>query len=131
MEKKNAEVTEANKKIKNANQVIGDSFKGGNTALTAKNYDEAIRQYDTGIAADADHPGIPSLLTNKSVALRLRGVERFNAAVNSTDPAAKTSGMEVAKADFKASAEASSLAVDKLKKLHPYGSKRVKAVRSQ
>ena len=112
MEKKNAQVIEANKKIENANQVIGDSFRGGNTALTAKNYDEAVRLYDTGIAADADHPGIPSLLTNKSVALRLRGVDRFNAAVQSEDEAAKTSGIEAAKADFKASAEAASQAVD-------------------
>jgi tetratricopeptide (TPR) repeat protein len=117
MEKKNAEVIEANKKIENANQVIGDSFRGGNTALTAKNYDEAIRLYDTGIAADADHPGVPSLLTNKSVALRMRGVDRFNAAVQSKDEAAKTSGIEAAKADFKASAESASAAVDKLKKL--------------
>lgn len=117
MEKKNAEVIEANKKIENANQVIGDSFRGGNTALTAKNYDEAIRHYDTGIAADPAHPGIPSLLTNKSVALRLRGVDRFNAAVQSKDDAAKTSGMEAAKADFKASAESASQAVDTLKKL--------------
>jgi tetratricopeptide (TPR) repeat protein len=117
MERKNAEVIEANKKIENANQVIGDSFRGGNTALTAKNYDEAIRLYDTGIAADAAHPGIPSLLTNKSVALRLRGVDRFNAAVQSKDEAAKTSGMEAAKADFKASAEASSQAVELLKKV--------------
>ena len=117
LEKKNAEVIETNKKIENANQVIGDSFRGGNTALTAKNYDEAIRLYDTGIAADAAHPGIPSLLTNKSVALRLRGVDRFNAAVQSKDEAAKTSGMEGAKADFKASAEAASQAVEMLKKL--------------
>ncbi len=117
MEKKNAAVIEANKKIENANQVIGDSFRGGNTALTAKNYDEAIRLYDTGIAADAAHPGIPSLLTNKSVALRLRGVDRFNAAVQSKDEAAKTSGVEAAKADFKASADAASQAVDTLKKL--------------
>jgi len=117
MEKKNAELMEANKKIENANQVIGDSFRGGNTALTAKNYDEAIRHYDTGIAADIDHPGTPSLLTNKSVALRLRGVERFNAAVQSTDAAAKTSGMEAAKADFKASADAANQAVELLKKL--------------
>ena len=117
LEKQNAEIAESNKKIENANQVIGDAFKGGNTALTAKNYDEAIRQYDTGIAADADHPGIPSLLTNKSVALRLRGVDRFNAAVQSKDEAAKTSGMEAAKADFKASAESSSRAVEMLKKL--------------
>ncbi|HEX5701838.1 MAG TPA: carboxypeptidase-like regulatory domain-containing protein [Pyrinomonadaceae bacterium] len=117
MEKKNAAVIEENKKIENANQVIGDAFRGGNTALTAKNYDEAVRQYDTGIAADAAHPGIPSLLTNKSVALRLRGVDRFNAAVQSKDEAAKTSGMEAAKADFKASADAASQAVDTLKKL--------------
>ncbi|MGZ5437874.1 MAG: hypothetical protein ACXWID_01890 [Pyrinomonadaceae bacterium] len=119
LEKKNAEVIEANKKIENANQVIGDSFRAGNAALAAKppNYDEAIRHYDTGIAADIDHPGIPSLLTNKSVALRLRGVDRFNAAVKSADPAAKTSGMETAKADFKASADAANQAVEMLKKL--------------
>ena len=117
MEKKNAEVIEANKKIENANQVIGDSFRGGNTALTAKNYDEAIRQYDTGIAADAAHPGVPSLLTNKSVALRMRGVDRFNAAVKAADNAAKNSGMDAAKADFKASAESATQAVDLLKKL--------------
>ncbi|HEX6189782.1 MAG TPA: carboxypeptidase-like regulatory domain-containing protein [Pyrinomonadaceae bacterium] len=117
MERKNAELIAANKKIENANQVIGDAFRSGNTALNAKNYDEAIKLYDTGIAADADHPGIPSLLTNKSVALRLRGVDRFNAAVQSKDEAAKTSGMEAAKADFKASAELATQAVDKLKKL--------------
>jgi tetratricopeptide (TPR) repeat protein len=119
LEKKNAEVIESNKKIENANQVIGDSFRAGNAALAAKppNYDEAIRQYDTGIAADIDHPGTPSLLTNKSVALRLRGVERFNASVQSTDAAAKTSSMEVAKADFKASADAANKAVELLKKL--------------
>lgn len=117
LEKQNAVIAASNEKIKNANQVIGESFRGGNTALTAKNYDEAIRLYDTGIAADIDHPGIPSLLTNKSVALRLRGVDRFNAAVQSTDPAAKTSGMETAKVDFKASAESASQAVEMLKKL--------------
>ena len=117
LEKQNAEIAEGNRKIENANQVIGDSFRAGNTALTAKNYDEAIRLYDTGIAADIDHPGAPSLLTNKSVALRLRGVDRFNAAVKSTDPAAKTSGMETAKADFKASADAANQAVGLLKKL--------------
>ena len=117
IEKKNAALIEANKKIENANQVIGDSFRGGNSALTAKNYDEAIRLYDTGIAADPDHPGIPSLLTNKSVALRLRGVDRFNTAVQSKDEAAKAPGVEAAKADFKASAEAATKAVEFLKKL--------------
>lgn len=117
LEKQSAEIAEGNKKIENANQVIGDSFKSGNTALTAKNYDEAVRLYDTGIAADAAHPGVPSLLTNKSVALRLRGVDRFNAAVQSKDEAAKTSGVEAAKADFKASADAANQAMELIKKL--------------
>jgi tetratricopeptide (TPR) repeat protein len=117
LEKQNAEIAESNKKIENANQVIGDSFKAGNAALSAKNYDEAIRFYDTGVAADIDHPGTPSLLTNKSVALRLRGVDRFNVAVQSTDAAARTSGMEAAKADFKAAADAANQAVELLKKL--------------
>lgn len=117
MEKKNAEVIEANKKIENANQVIGAAFRAGNTALTAKNYDEAIKQYDTGIAADADHPGIPSLLTNKSVALRMRGVDRYNAAAKATDEATRNSGMETAKADFKAAGDASTQAVEAVKKL--------------
>lgn len=116
MAKKNAEVAAANEKIANANQVVGDAFKNGNTALTAKNYDEAVKQYDTGVAADPDHPGIPSLLTNKSVALRLRAVDKFNAAVQSKDEAARTSGMEAARADFKASADAANQAVDMLKK---------------
>ena len=117
MEKKNAEVIEANKKIENANQVIGNAFRAGNTALTAKNYDEAIKQYDTGIAADADHPGIPSLLTNKSVALRMRGVDRYNAAAKATDDATRTSGMEGAKSDFQAAGDSATKAVEAVKKL--------------
>lgn len=114
--KKNAEIAESNKRIENANQVIGNAFKGGNAALTAKNYDEAIKLYDEGLGADPDHPGMPSLLTNKSVALRLRGVNRYNTAVQAKDDATRNSAMETAKADFKASADAANRAVDLLKK---------------
>lgn len=114
--RKNEEIINANKKIENANQIIGDSFKAGNTALLAKNYDEAIKQYDTGIAADPDHPGIPSLLTNKSQALKARGVEKYNAAITTKDDAARPAGLDAAKADFKAAAEAANQAVDMLKK---------------
>jgi len=116
MAKENEKITKENEKVTNANKVVGDAFKNGNAALMAKNYDEAIKQYDTGLAADPDHPGIPSLLTNKSVALRTRAVEKYNAAITSKDDAAKTAGVEAAKADFTAAAEAASKAVELVKK---------------
>ena len=116
MAKKNAEITETNKKIENANQVVGNAFKNGNTALLAKNYDEAIKQYDIGLAADPEHPGAGSLLTNKSTALRTRAVEKYNAAITSKDEAAKAAGIESAKADFTAAAEAANKAVEMIKK---------------
>ena len=114
--KKNEEIMNANKKIEDANKVIGDAFKAGNAALMAKNYDEAIKQYDVGLAADPEHPGAPSLLTNKSSALRSRAVEKYNAAIQSKDETARNSGLEAAKADFKAAADAGNQAVEILKK---------------
>src|SRR5712664_2604219 len=79
-----------------------------------KNYDEALKQYDTGLAAD---PEQPSLLTNKTLALKARGVDRYNAAILTKDEAAKTSGLELAKADFKAAADAANKAADIIKKM--------------
>lgn len=114
--KKNAEIEATNKKIENSNQIIGDAFKNGNTALLAKNYDEAIKQYDSGLGIDPEHPGIPSLLTNKSAALRARAVEKYNVAIQTKDDAARNAGVEAAKADFKAAADAATQAVDLLKK---------------
>jgi len=116
MAKKNAEIAAENEKIKNANTVISDAFKNGNAALMAKKYDEAIALYDTGLAADPEHPGIPSLLTNKAAALRGRAVEKYNAAIQTQDAAAKNAGLEAAKADFKAAAEAANRAVELLNK---------------
>lgn len=114
--KKNAAVVEENKKIENANKIVGDAFKNGNAALLAKNYDEAIRQYDTGLAADPEHPGAASLWTNKSVALRTRAVDKYNAAITAKDDAAKTAGIAAAKEDFSAAADAANKAVEMLKK---------------
>jgi len=110
--KKSKEIEETNKKNTNINQIVGDAFKAGNAALSAKNYDEAIKQYDTGLAADANQP---ALLTNKVLALKARGVDRYNAAIQTKDEAAKKAGIEAGQADFKAAADAANKAADLLK----------------
>ena len=128
MKKKNAEIEAGNKKITEANEVISRTFKAGNDALgaagvaaKANNSDEAIQKYtaaiaayDEGLAADPEQPAI---LTNKAVALKARGVERFNSTIRSKtlDDAGKTAGLQTAKDDFKAAAEASSKAVTMIK----------------
>jgi tetratricopeptide (TPR) repeat protein len=112
---KNKEIEASNKKAEESNAIVERTFKAGNEALKAKNYDVAITQYDEGIAADADHPGAPSLMTNKTMALTSRGVDKYNAALKSTDDAAKSAGLEAAKKDWAAAAETSAKAVAKLR----------------
>jgi len=128
MMKKNAEIEAGNKKITETNDVIARTFKAGNEALgaastasKAKNSNEAIQKYtaavtsyDEGLAADPEQPAI---LTNKAVALKGRGVERFNSAITSKDldEAGKTAALQGAKDDFKAAAEASGKAATMLK----------------
>jgi tetratricopeptide (TPR) repeat protein len=113
--KKNAEIEAENKKAQSSNEIIDRTFKAGNEALKAKNYDLAIAQFDEGLTADPDHPGAPALLTNKTMALNARGVARFNAAVLSKDDAEKTAGMEAAKKDWQAASESGARAVTLLK----------------
>lgn len=128
MLKKNAEIEASNKKVTEANEIIGRTFKAGNDSLTAANtasrakqtdvavqkFTDAITMYDEGLAADPDQP---ALLTNKAVALKGRGVERYNAAITnkSLEDTARSSALEAAKGDFKAAAEASTKAVTMLK----------------
>src|SRR4030095_1763241 len=78
--KKNAEIVASNEKAKSSNEIIGRAFKAGNEALKVKNYDEAIARFDEGLQADPEHPGAPALLTNKTMALNSRAVDRYNAA---------------------------------------------------
>jgi tetratricopeptide (TPR) repeat protein len=117
--KKNAEIEAANKKVQDSNAIIDRTFRAGNEALRAKNYDLAIAQYDEGLSADPEHPGAPALLTNKTMALNGRAVEKFNASVKSTDDAAKTAGVEAAKKDWQAASESSAKAVAILKSATP------------
>jgi tetratricopeptide (TPR) repeat protein len=110
--RKNAEILEKNKKIEESNAVVARTFKSGNEALLAKNYDEAIRLYDEGLTAD---PEQTALLTNKALALKARGVDRYNAAIQSKDDATKNSGLEGAKTDFRNAAQATQKALEVLK----------------
>lgn len=110
--KKNEEIAKANARNLNINEIVTRTFKAGNAALQAKNYDEAIRQYQEGLVADPEQ-GV--LFLQISEALRQRGVERFNATIKSAD-ADKTAGFEVAKQDFRQAAENSQKAIDLIQK---------------
>lgn len=128
MIKKNAEIEASNKKITEANEIIARTFKAGNEFLNAaslasksnatddaiQKYTSAVAQYDEGLVAD---PEQPALLTNKAVALKGRGVEKFNSAVRSKslDDAGRGAALQSAKDDFKASAESSTKAVTFIK----------------
>jgi tetratricopeptide (TPR) repeat protein len=114
--KKNKEIEEKNKRNTDINEVIGRTFKAGNEALQAKNYDEAIKQFDEGLSAD---PEQAALYTQKSIALRQRGVDHYNASVKGSDQAAKAAEMENAKKDFQASAENAAKGVEFAKKEEP------------
>ena len=128
LKRKNAEIEASNKKITETNEIIARTFKAGNEALQAastasraKNSEEAVQKYtaavasyDEGLAADAEQPAI---LTNKAVALKGRGVERYNTTVTSKtlDDAGKSASLQAAKDDFKAAAEAAGKAVTMIK----------------
>jgi tetratricopeptide (TPR) repeat protein len=111
--KENEKITASNKKAEDTNKIVGDSFKAGNDALAAKRYEEAVKQYDIGLAAD---PEQAALLTNKSAALKALGVDKYNAAIQTKDDAARTAGLDAAKSDFKAAVETADKAVELLKK---------------
>jgi len=107
-ERKNAEITKSNEKNTQINEIVGRTFKAGNEALKAKRYDEAITQYNEGLAAD---PEQIALLTNKALTLVQRGVQRNNEAIRMSDDAAKTAGLDAAHKDWREAAELSAKAV--------------------
>jgi tetratricopeptide (TPR) repeat protein len=103
-EKETARINEANAKIAERNTGIKASFEEGNKAFSEKRYDEAVAAYDRGIAIDA---GEAVLHLNRSIALRTRAVDRYNAALKSKDQAAR----DAAKADFASAAESAEKAI--------------------
>lgn len=98
----------ANAKAKNANEVVNRVIKEGASALEGKNYDVAIVKFEEGYNADPEYWGTaPVMLRNKAIALRARGVDRFNTAAKAKDQA----GKDAAKKDFQDSVAALDTAV--------------------
>jgi tetratricopeptide (TPR) repeat protein len=97
LEKKNAEITKKNEEISKGNEAVSRTFKAGNDAMAAGHIDEAIAAYQEGLAV---RPEEAALLIRLSEAYRMRGVNRFNAAIKVTDNDAKTQGIESAKKDW-------------------------------
>src|SRR5574341_1240307 len=96
-------------RVTNINDTLNRTFKAGRDAMAAKNYDEAIRNFDEGLAADPEQVVFYSL---KSSALRSRGVDHYNTSVKSSDQAVKSTEMEAAKKDFQASTESANKGVE-------------------
>jgi tetratricopeptide (TPR) repeat protein len=104
LDKEIAEVTAKNAKIEERNAKLPAIFKAANDAFNAKNYDLAITTYDQAIEID---PMEAVVYRNKSIALRSRGVDKYNSAAKAKDQAGKDS----ARADLKLATETAEKAV--------------------
>ncbi|HYY42172.1 MAG TPA: caspase family protein, partial [Pyrinomonadaceae bacterium] len=77
-DKRRQEIGEKNVDISAFNDRLTDLLTRANQAFTAKQYGQAITLYDQGIALD---PTQSSFFLNKSITLRVRAVETYNAAL--------------------------------------------------
>ncbi|HEX8181044.1 MAG TPA: caspase family protein [Pyrinomonadaceae bacterium] len=103
-DKKRQEIGEKNVDIAAFNDRLTDLLTRANQAFTAKQYGQAIALYDQGIALD---PTQSSFFLNKSITLRVRAVETYNAALIAKDENNKN----VARADMRAAVEAAERAL--------------------
>jgi tetratricopeptide (TPR) repeat protein len=114
MERKNAEIAAQNSKNVNVNAVLNRTFKAGQEALGAKRWDDAITNFKEGLAAD---PEQDALWVGLAEAYRLRGAERYNAAVKIKDnDTARDAGLKSAQQDWREAANAATKAVEIVKK---------------
>jgi tetratricopeptide (TPR) repeat protein len=102
------EIERRNAQIVANNAIVQRTFTAGNAALVAGRYDEAIAQYNEGLAAD---PEQVALLVNKSTALRQRGVAQYNTGVKASDDTAKKNGIAAAGRDFREAFDSAAKAV--------------------
>ncbi len=114
MERADAEVAAKNQNNTNVNAVLNRTFKAGQEALVARRWDDAITNFKEGLAAD---PEQDALLVGLAEALRLRGADRYNAAVKiKGDDAARDAGIKSAQQDWRDAAQAANKAVEVIKK---------------
>ena len=96
-EKKNAEISAKNEKIKGADAIAVKSNAEGNAALKAENYDLAIAKFSEGIAAVPDFIGsTPILLNGKMIALKAKGFKLYKEGATSADATLKKAKYEEA-----------------------------------
>ncbi|HEY9404582.1 MAG TPA: carboxypeptidase regulatory-like domain-containing protein [Pyrinomonadaceae bacterium] len=103
-DKEVAEIAARNAKTQERNTKLPVVFKAANEAFNAKKYDEALTLYDQAIGIDANEAVV---YLNKSIALRMRAVDRYNAAAKTKDQA----GKEAARADLKLATETAEKAI--------------------
>jgi tetratricopeptide (TPR) repeat protein len=104
LDKEIATISAKNAKIEERNAKLPTVFKAANDAFNAKNYDLAITTYDQALEID---PTEAVVHRNKSIALRSRGVDKYNTAAKNKDQA----GKDAARADLKLATETAEQAV--------------------
>jgi tetratricopeptide (TPR) repeat protein len=83
-------------------------YEEGDKALREKRYTDAVTAYDACLKLTPDDVFI---LTNKSVALRHRGAETYNAGIKKTEDEGKAAGIDAGKRDLNEAATVSGEAV--------------------
>jgi tetratricopeptide (TPR) repeat protein len=104
-------IDEQNAKATAINAKAPELLKAGNEAFGAKRWDDAIAQYDQGIALVPDEP---VFYRNKASALFSRGRDKYNAAVKAKPN--DQAGINGAREDMKAATEAAEKAVEAQRK---------------